>query len=463
MRLLRNVVNRIALIALLFYASTYYAIAQFAIPDSEIKAILQTRIDRYKKSVAIVVGLVDETGSRVISYGKLSNHSQQDVNGDTIFEIGSVTKVFTTILLAESIQRCEVKINDPISIYLPKSVQTPKRNGKEITLLDLATHTSGLPHMPSNIEPKDIQRPLADYTVERLYAFLSGYTLTRDIGETFEYSNLGSGLLGHILSLRAGSDYEALVVEHISKPLNMNDTRIKLPPNMQAHQADGYDRSLNPVNHFEMPTLSGAGELRSTANDLLKFVAANLGLIKTELLPAMQYSHIARHSANFPWLNIGLGWHIAKSDDMEIIWHNGETYGFHSFVGFDKNKRQGVVVLSNSADTIDDIGMRLLNSRAPLNKFNRNSIKLLPAIFAPYIGKYQLDSTTAITVSQVGDKFFIECTNRPRVELFAETETVFFVDKSDIQFVFVQNPQGQTSRIELYQNGHILGLGTKIQ
>ena len=161
-----------------------------------IHAFLQQRVEVEKRDVGMVVGIVDEHGSSIVSYGKLDNGTDQEVNGDTLFEIGSITKTFTALLLQDMIERGEMKLDDPVAKYLPKSVKMPTRNGKEITLLQLATQTSGLPLFPDNLDPKRADNPYADYTVEKLYAFLSGYQLTRDPGAKYEYSERGNGIAG---------------------------------------------------------------------------------------------------------------------------------------------------------------------------------------------------------------------------------------------------------------------------
>ncbi|MBK7600246.1 MAG: serine hydrolase [Acidobacteria bacterium] len=432
-------------------------VAQTGITDGEVKSILQDRIDRAKKSVGIVVGLVDEKGTRVISYGKPSQESTQIVNGDSVFEIGSVTKVFTAILLADMVERGEVNLNDPISKYLPKSVKTPTRDGKEITLLHLSSHTSGLPRMPNNFAPKDNQNPYADYSVEQMYAFLSGYTLPRDIGAKAEYSNYGVGLLGHILALRAGMDYETLVRTRICQPLKMDSTRIKLTPEMQARLARGHNPALKPVANWDLPTFAGAGALRSTTKEMLKFVAANLGLSNSPLLTAMQKTHQPQHDMGTPDVEVGLGWIIQKKFDTEIVWHNGGTGGYHSFIGFDKKKRRGVVVLSNSTNDIDDIGLHLLESQYPLAKIEtpkeRKAIKLDPKIFDAYVGEYQLTPAFILTFSREGDKFFTQATGQQKLELFAQTETDFFIEVVDAQVTFVKDDKGQVTHVVLHQNG----------
>jgi D-alanyl-D-alanine-carboxypeptidase/D-alanyl-D-alanine-endopeptidase len=457
MKRITNLAGIILLLVSVILFPSWVTVAQTEITDGEVRSILQDRVDRAKKSVGIVVGLVDDKGTRIICYGKPSQESAQIVDGDSVFEIGSVTKVFTAILLADMVERGEVSLNDPISKYLPKSVKTPTRDGKEITLRDLSSQISGLPRMPSNFAPKDNQNPYADYSVEQMYAFLSGYTLTRDIGAKYEYSNYGVGLLGHILALRAGTDYETLVRTRIAQPLRMDNTRIKLTPDMQARLAHGHGPALKPVTNWDLPTFAGAGALRSTANDMLKFIAANLGLNQSPLLAAMQKTHQPQHDTGIPDLEIGLGWHILKKFDTEIVWHNGGTGGYHSFIGFDKKKRKGVVVLSNSTNDIDDIGRHVLESQYALAKVEppkvRKAIKLDPKIFDAYVGEYQLAPNFILTFSREGDKFFTQATGQGKFEIFAETEIDFFLEVVDAQVTFVKDDKGQVTQVTLRQNG----------
>ena len=424
--------------------------------DEQIRSILRDRIDVAKKSVGIAAGIVDVFGLRVIAYGKPSQNSSQSLSSNSVFEIGSVTKVFTATLLAVMAERGEVNLNDPISKYLPRSVKTPARDGKEITLAHLSSQTSGLPRLPGNMAPKDQTNPYADYSVEQMYAFLSGYTLTRDPGAQYLYSNLGVGLLGHILALRAGSDYESLVTTRICQPLRMNSTRIKLTAEMQARLATGHNQVLKPVANWDLPTLAGAGALRSTVADLLKFVAANLEMLDSPLLAAMRNAHQPQHDTGTPGLEVGLGWHILKKFDTEIIWHNGGTGGYHSFVGFDKKKRKGVVVLSNSTNDIDDIGRHLLESQYPLAKVEapkvRKAIKLDPKIFDAYAGEYQLAPNFVIKISRESDKLFAQATGQSKFEIFGETETDFFFDSVDAQITFIKDDKGQVTHLVLHQN-----------
>jgi serine-type D-Ala-D-Ala carboxypeptidase/endopeptidase len=343
--------------------------AQSTMPsDSEIRQILADRIDVQRQSVGIAVGVIGPEGRRVVAYGHPEQGDARPLNGDTIFEIGSVTKVFTSLLLADMVQRGEVALDDPMAKFLPAGVKMPERNGRAITLVDLATHTSGLPRLPTNLQIKDVNNPYENYSVEDLYKFLSSYQLTRDIGSQYEYSNLGGGLLGHGLALRAGMSYEALVRSRICDPLGMDSTRITLALEMKARLAVGHNPGLEAVENWDLPTLAGAGALRSSANDMLKFLAANLGYVKSPLAPAMAAMLKVRRPTGQPGLDIALGWHIFTTNGKQIVWHNGGTGGYRSFMGFDPKAGIGVVVLSNSFTTagIDDIGRHLLDASAPL-------------------------------------------------------------------------------------------------
>ena len=245
---------RFVCFTILVLATQFLAAAQtgFTGADADaIKAFLRANFDN--TNVGMVIGLVDVRGSRVLAAGRLDNGTSHEVNGETVFEIGSVTKTFTTLLLQDMVERGEVKLDDPVAKYLPESVKVPSRNGKQITLLDLATHTAGLPRDPSNLTPGHglPENAFADYTVEKLYAFLSSFALDREPGSKFEYSNVGMALLGHILALKTGTNYEALVVERICRPLKMNSTGITLTPELRGRLARGHDQLGKPAPNRE--------------------------------------------------------------------------------------------------------------------------------------------------------------------------------------------------------------------
>jgi D-alanyl-D-alanine-carboxypeptidase/D-alanyl-D-alanine-endopeptidase len=333
-----------------------------SIPD-EIKASVKARVDN-GINAGIVVGVIENSGVQYFSYGVKSMATKEPVNEHSVFEIGSISKTFTGIILADMVIRGEASLDDPLQKYLPPGVTAPTRDGASIKLVHLSNHTSSLPRMPDNFTPANPANPFADYSEKQLYAFLNSYKLTRDIGSQYEYSNYAAGLLGHVIALKKGAPYEKVMTDVIAKPLNMNDTRIALTPQMKNNLAMGHSEGVQ-VENWDIPTLAGAGAIRSTAVDMVKYLQANMGKSKTKLYGAMQLSHNnSRAQGALPV--VGLGWHEVISPDTEIVWHNGGTGGYRTFAGFTKSGGRGVVVLSNSNAGVDDIGMHILNPKVPL-------------------------------------------------------------------------------------------------
>jgi CubicO group peptidase (beta-lactamase class C family) len=276
--------------------------------DAAIRQILAQRVDLDHQSRGMVVGVIEPRGQRVIAHG-LMGGGGKPVDGQTLFEIGSVTKALTSLLLADMVRRGEVKLEDPVADHLPAGTVVPTRNGKAITLIDLATHTSGLPRLPTNMAMKDPLNPYADYTEAQLDAFLRDYALPREVGATYEYSNLGVGLLGRALAYRAGGDYETVLKERVLAPLRMTDTAIALSPTQAARFSSGHNAALEVTPHWNLPSLAGAGALRSTADDLLRLLAAELGYVDTPLKAAMADQLVPRRPAGGE-VSVALGWHI---------------------------------------------------------------------------------------------------------------------------------------------------------
>jgi len=417
--------------------------------DSAVHAILLTRVsalpDTGKHGEGIVVGLLDQ-GRRIVAVG---------VDADDVFEIGSITKVFTASILADMVSRREVRLDDPVAKYLPSSAHIPSRNGRQITLLDLATQSSGLPRMPSNFTPRDSTNPYADYSVQQLYAFLSGYQLTRDIGASYEYSNLGVGLLGHALALKAGTSYEQLVTRRILTPLQMKETAITLTPALRARLALGHGGDGHVVPNWDLPTLAGAGALRSTAADMLTFLVANLDSTRAPLSRTLQQTHGERHATDNPNLKIGLAWHILSRPAGTIVWHNGGTGGYRSFIGFDPARHVAVVVLCNNGnENVDDIGFHLLDETFPLSppRQRHTEVAVDSLILQRYVGEYELAPTFHIVVTREAAHLFAQATAQPRFAIFAESDSTFFLKAVDAQLTF------RADGLVLHQNGqHVPG------
>ena len=235
-----------------------------ALSDSAIRAVIKERVDA-KRSSGIAVGILDPDGhTRVFAYGTSGTSRPLDAN--SVFEIGSITKTFTATTLADMAAKGEVMLDDPVAKYLPSGSKVPSRNGREITLVDLATQSSGLPRMPTNFHPKDPTNPYADYTEQQAIDFVSSYQLTRDVGAEYEYSNLGMGLLGIALARREGVSYEDLVRKHVLDPFGMTDTRVVFTPSMKERLALGHDEAGSVVSTWDIPGLAGAGRFSGVSS-----------------------------------------------------------------------------------------------------------------------------------------------------------------------------------------------------
>ncbi len=339
--------------------------------DAYIRRLLIQRIDHDKQSIGIVVGVVGARDRRILSYGSLDQGDKRPLDGNTLFEIGSITKLFTALLMTDMARHGEVRFDDPVAKYLPSTLRVPERNGRQITLVDLATHTSGLPLMPGNFRPKNPENPYADYTEDKLYQFMASYQLTSEIGLRYEYSNLGYGLLGQALARRAGVDYETLIETRICEPLAMRSTRITLTPALQKRLATGHSADLLSVSGWDNPMFPGAGALRSSANDLAGFLSAMMGFTRSRLAPSMTAMLSMTRPTDQPSMDAALGWTVDTRNGARIIWRNGRTGGYRAFIGFSPGSGIGIVVLSNTNYGnfgVDDIGLHLLDARYPLTE-----------------------------------------------------------------------------------------------
>lgn len=449
---LKNGWKRLFLTSFIFLMalSSLFAFQDITITD-EVKENIKERI-KNGESVGIVVGVVNARGGReYFSYGKTRMKGGKAVDEYSIYEIGSISKVFTGIVFADMVVHRELRLEDTVQKYLPSGVKIPTRNGDSITLEHLATHTSALPRMPANFRPTDFGNPYADFTVKEMYDFLSACTLARNIGEKYEYSNLATGLLGHILSLKAGMSYEQLIIERICLVLGMNSTVITLTPQLKKRLAKGHN-AREEVPNWDIPTLAGAGALRSSADDMITFMAANMGVRRSKLSEAMDLSHEKRIDAS-ETMKVGINWHIRDNGTTKIIWHNGGTGGYRTFCGFIKDKKIGVVVLSNMNIGADDIGFHLLDSSSKLKK-SRKPLVLKSEILEKYSGEYQLTKNkTKVIISRDGNKLLMKVQGQPEILIFPESETKFFMKEAPIQVTFKMNASGKVSGLIIHQGG----------
>jgi CubicO group peptidase (beta-lactamase class C family) len=294
----------------------------------------------------IAIGVVQGGVRRLFTFGA--------AKPDSIFEIGSISKTFTGLLLARMAAEGKVKFDDPVRGLLPDGA-VPKPEGAEITLLDLAIQHSGLPRMPDNFHPADPQNPYADYRPADLYGFLASHGVAKPAAPQFLYSNLGVGLLGQALANRAGKNYAALLQQEIAGPLGLKDTVLSLSQEQQARFIQGHDAEHRPAHAWDLDALAGAGAIRSTAGDMLTYLEAQLHPEKfPALAEAIAQTHELRADAG-PGMHIGLAW--LNVDKGGYYWHNGGTGGFSSYAFFDpKNDCAGIVLFNTTVgDSFADL------------------------------------------------------------------------------------------------------------
>jgi serine-type D-Ala-D-Ala carboxypeptidase/endopeptidase len=320
--------------------------------------------------VSIVVGVITPNGTQVSGYGNISRSNHTTVDGDTIFDIGSLTKLFVGVSLMDMVNQGLVKLDDPLEKYLPANVTVPTYQGHKITLQDLVTHTSGLPYFPPGwCNPKCFN---TNYTTQEVYQFISNSSLATRPGVKDVYSNIGAGILGHALSLKAGVPLEQLIKDRILNVLGMNSsgiamnaTGVSVPEDIKSRFAKGH-MAGNESNLVFLPqAVQGAGAMYSTVNDLLKFLSANMGLIDTKLNDAMQESRTIRHPVTefqLPFVDpsghespahgyVGSDWNIQTDLGKTIIWRNGGIDGYNSLIAFNPDKQLGVAILCSCFNT----------------------------------------------------------------------------------------------------------------
>jgi CubicO group peptidase (beta-lactamase class C family) len=387
--------------ALLFLTAPAGAQSHWTVPgNDQIQQLLVEQLTPI--GTGAVVGVIEPGGQRVVTWGRSGAASGRPLDQHTVFMIASLTKVFTSLILADMVTRGEVGLEDPVSKYLPSGVRMPQR-GRPITLVDLSRHWSGLPSMPTNFALDGTPNPYSALTEKEFYAFLSSYELPHEPGIPV-YSNVGVSLLGKVLARRAGTDYESLLTQRVLSPLGLNSTSITLTPDQQARLAPGHDRYGDPVDSWDLLTMPASGGLRSTVHDLLQFLQYNISL-DTPLRSAMELQRAPSRS---------LGWGRSMLGGEAVYQHEGGKEGYQSAMIFNPARGTGVVLLLNgrSGASPMTLARQLLYSVAPLPApapkpgkpvFARLDRMLLDQ----YSGTYQGDSLGTVRVARKDDHLFV--------------------------------------------------------
>ena len=337
---------------------------------ADIEKEVQSRIET-GYHLNTVIGVIDKNGTRFYNYGQMSLTDSLKPNENSIFEIGSVAKIFTTALIADLELNKEIEINNSINQYMPVFDQVLKNNNRIITLEDLINHTSGLPRNPTNVKRDDSNR-YSDYSKADLIEFLSSYTVDSSTKE-YVYSNLAYLVLENVIENKTKKSYESLINDKIWGTLGMNDSYFTVPDAKRDRLVTPY-RTGEHVEELDMGQFPAGGGIKTTAKEMIRFIAAQLGIHSTTLDSALKLTHEERFSnidGEFGLEyegKLGLAWDIMerKESGKTIHYHKGGTNGFVSFAGFNLEDQIGVVVLASGHRWWSDLGFKILDPTYPL-------------------------------------------------------------------------------------------------
>ena len=459
-------ITRISILAAALVAGLPLAATQIAAQSAERAAFTPVSVDSLRALLTarvalgsipgIVAALITPDGTAQATAGVSGSPDGQPLSPTTRFEIGSITKVVTGTLFADAISRGEVRESDRLVDVLPELRLPP--GGEKITLLDLATHRSGVPSFPPAHTPGNARDPWADVDSAVVMRALSGLTaLQFEPGSKSEYSNVGAGLLGQALVRRSGTaNFNALVQSRFVAPLQLRvfttdasaeDTRAFA----QGHDGDG------PVPRWHLDYLAGAGAIVSTLDDMTRMARACLGDAPSELAKAIAEAQSPRR--DFVPHRIGLHWVTTRAPSGDVVWHNGGTGGFRSWMGCNRATGRAAVVLTNgSAVGVDDLGMHLVDPSVPLRPpaaraTAAKSVVVDPTVMDQLTGSYQLTPAFQIVVSRVGAELFAQATGQPQLALLAESDLRWRVRGVEAAIEFERAPDGRVVALTLVQGG----------
>ncbi|MCY3712566.1 MAG: serine hydrolase [Gemmatimonadetes bacterium] len=478
--------------------------AEEAEEEDPVQRVLRERVDDYGQTVGVVAGIIRGINRYVYAHGTLNRGTIRRVSGMTVFEIGQLSSLYTTAMLSLMVQRGDVNLTDEVSAYLPDTVTVPTtRTGNPILIEHLATHTSGLPRLPDNLVSDEPEDPLKGYSVELMYAFLDRYAEAQRDGydfpfdfenpdgedpdhqglldregedrsdtpgrdepeDRYAYSDIGMGLLGHVLEQAAGENYDQLIRVLLGDPLKLANTANKPTPSMRTYLATGHDDGRRPVPTWSDTTLVGGTGLRSNLLDMMTLVSASMGIIyalpedfteddSTRYHASFDSLIVARHPTDEEDVRTALGWKVSQdARGRDIHWLTGRTNGFYTFAAFLKQWRKGVVVLSNSSASVEDIGFHLLSARNPLAPPPRKTVHLTEAAYEACTGTYAFSTEFTVDITYSDGKLYGQPPGQPRSELVLESSGDFYLEEEDARITFVPDEEGYVDHFLFLQDG----------
>lgn len=474
--------------------------ADEAVEENPVQRVLRERVDEYGQTVGIVAGIIRGINRYVYAHGTLNRGTIRRASAMTVFEIGQLSSLYTTAMLSLMVQRGNVNLTDRVSSYLPETVTVPATPaGRPILIEHLATHTSGLPRLPDNLVSDDPDDPLKGYSVELMYEFLARHADAQregpeslfgfddpeegdpERGNTegddpeggdpleeegrYAYSDLGMGLLGHVLEQASGESYDDLVRELLGDPIKLANTANAPSQSMGTYLATGHDDARRPVPAWSDTTLVGGTGLRSNLHDMMTLVSANMGIIyalpedfteddSTRYHASFDSLIVARNPTDEEGVRTALGWKVSKdAQGRDIHWLTGQTNGFYAFAAFLKAWRKGVVVLSNSSASVEDIGFHLLSARNPLAPPPKKTVRMSETAYEACTGTYAFSPEFTVDITHSGGKLYGQPPGQPRSELVLESSGDFYLEEEDARITFVRDETGNVDHFLFLQDG----------
>lgn len=450
--------HRLIVLAFLLAIDAIPLVAEEPFPhERKIVELVQPYLD-HKKVNALSIGVISKGRSWTKSFGFLDEAGSVAPSDKTLYEVGSISKVFTSHLLAEAIESGRLKLDDPIDTVLKELAKQNPEVGRTITFRHLSHHTSGLPVMPTNLAPADSTNPFADYNRAMLTEYMLSVKPPRLPGKKFEYSNLAVGLMGDLLSIEAGVGYEALLKQKLTEPLKMSDTVITLSEEQRSRFAPPHNAARFPDKAWDFDALVGCGGIRSSVDDMLLFAEASLHPPKGALGQTINLAWKEHQPARDGQFAMGLGWMIAK--DGSTRWHNGRTGGYQAMILISRDAQCASVVLCNTAGApTDALAEQIIQTLMGMNVLPRtfdDEFLADPQVAQRLEGIYQLAPGVVITVKVKEGRMTAQLTGQQFLPLNPKSNTEWKYQDVEATLKFELSESGPSSKVTLFQSGREL-------
>lgn len=429
------------------------------IPD-EVREATRERVeaDHYR---SVIIGVSDGGRTEWAVFGRTAPDGPAP-DPDTVFEVGSLTKPFTAALLAVAVENGDLSLDTTVGAVAGDGSSLDSRLRDNVRLWQLATHLSGLPNTPDDLRPADTRRLYEDYSREDLADFLSHHPLASAPGEDFTYSNLGYALLGDLLARHYETDFATALRDHVTGPLELENTFLSLEREGTDRLAPGYDYDLNPVPPWTLPAFRPAAALKSSARDLLRWTELNTRPPEGTLGRALARLSRTEVELGGNGEAMGLGWKLDEQDGHRIAWHTGRTAGHAAFAGFDRDSSRAVVVLANTANSLDTLGFAILVPERRIPPV-RAYQPLPPHVGALYAGRYRMTPGYVVTVHHRENGLFVQAPGRPGLRLYSIDGERFFTRGVNSEVHFVEGPDGTVRQLQIVSGDNIHQIGHRMR